>query len=163
MTIRNYEARDLEECRGLWRQLTDWHREIYQNETIGGEHPESHFDRHIAAVGPSQVWVAVHDSRAIGFVGLILKEGEAEVEPLIVSRTYRGRGVGKRLMEKVVAEARGRGVRYLNIRPVARNVKTIQFLRKQGFANVGFIELFMDFSKGSWRPELHMFGYDFNT
>jgi len=147
----------------LWRQLTEWHREIYQDETIGGEHPENHFDKHLAAVGPSQIWVAVHESRIIGFVGLIVKEREAEVEPLIVSRAYRGRGVGKRLIEKVITEARGRRVRYLSVRPVARNVKTIRFLRKQGFANVGLVELFMDFSKGSWKPDLHMYGLDFNT
>jgi len=152
----------LEQCRGLWKQLTDWHREIYQDTTIGGEHPENYFDKHLAAVGPDQIWVAVHDSRVVGLVGLILKEDEAEVEPLIVSRTHRGRGMGKRLIEEVVTEARRRGVRLLNIRPVARNVKTIQFLHKQGFTNVGFIELFMDFSKRSWKSELHMFGCDFN-
>lgn len=163
VTIRNYEAADLDECRGLWRELTDWHREIYQDATIGGEHPEIHFDRHLAAVGPGQMWVAVHDSHVIGLVGLILKEREAEIEPLIVSKTYRGKRVGKQLIEKVIAEARGRGARYLNVRPVARNADTIRFLHRQGFANVGFIEVFMDFDKASWKPRLQMFGCDFNT
>ena len=163
LIIRNFESHDLKECRDLWRELTEWHREIYQDPTIGGEHPENYFDRHLAAVGPGQLWVAVHRSRVIGLVGLILKENEAEVEPLIVSKEFRGKGIGKRLIEKVIIEARARGVRLLNVKPVARNTNTIQFLHKQGFTNIGFVELFMDLSEHSWKPGPSIFGCDFSV
>jgi N-acetylglutamate synthase-like GNAT family acetyltransferase len=141
--------------------LTDRHREIYEDQSIGGEHPENYFDKHLAAVGPDQLWVAVQNEQIVGLVGLILKEEEAEVEPLIISRMYRGRGIGKRLLGKAVAEARAREVRLLAVRPVARNIETIQFLHKQGFTNIGFIELFMDLSKRSWKPGPQMFGCEF--
>jgi GNAT superfamily N-acetyltransferase len=161
LVIRNFEPRDLQDCRALWRELTDWHREIYEDTTIGGDQPEQFFDKHLATIGPKQVWVAVRDLRVVGFVGLILKEDNAEVEPLIVSNRYRGKGIGRCLLEKAVTEARARGVKTLNIRPVARNIKTIQFLNRQGFTKIGFIELFMDFSQRSWKPGPEIFRCNF--
>jgi len=38
--IRKYQPDDREQCRALWRELTEWHREIYEDTTIGGEHPD---------------------------------------------------------------------------------------------------------------------------
>jgi GNAT superfamily N-acetyltransferase len=163
LIIRNYEPQDLQDCRGLWRELADWRREIYQDTTIGGEQPGKYFDKHLAAIGPKQIWVAVRDSRVVGLVGLMLKEDEAEVEPFIVSKTYRGKGIGGRLINKAVTEARARGLRTLSVKPVARNIKSIRFLHKQGFTKIGFIELFMDFSERSWKSGPEMFGCDFSS
>ena len=89
--IREYQDDDREQCRTLWRELTEWHREIYQDPTIGGEHPEDYFDKHLAKVGADQLWVAVRDSKVAGLVGLILEGEEAEIEPLIVSKICRRR------------------------------------------------------------------------
>jgi len=162
LTIRMYHERDREQCRSLWRELTDWHREIYQDPNIGGEHPEDHFDKHLAKVGPDKLWVAVHDSRVVGLVGLIVEGNEAEIEPLIVSKAFRGKGIGKQLIETVVSEARKMGIRILSIKPVARNMKTIKFLYKQGFKNLGHIELFICFSDYAWKPGPKIFGCKFN-
>jgi hypothetical protein len=60
--IRKYQPEDLEQCRDLWRELVEWHREIYQDPTIGGTHPEEYFNKHLAEVGSDQLWVAVHNS-----------------------------------------------------------------------------------------------------
>jgi GNAT superfamily N-acetyltransferase len=162
LIIRNYRDDDREQCRSLWRELTEWHREIYQDQTIGGEHPEDYFDKHLAKVGPERLWVAVHDSRVVGLVGLIVEGNEAEIEPVIVCKVYRGKGVGKQLIETVISEARKIGVRLLNVRPVARNMETIKFLYKQGFKNLGYVELFMDFSGNVWKQGLEIFGCKFN-
>jgi len=160
--IRKYRDEDRERCRALWRELTEWHRDIYGDPTIGGEHPKDHFDKHLAEVGPEQLWVAVHDSRVVGLVGLIVKRKEAEIEPLIVSKTYRRKGIGKQLIETVVSEARNKGVRLLSIGPVARNIKVIKFLYKQGFRNLGCIELFMDLSNRAWKLGPEIFGCKFD-
>jgi len=159
--IRKYQDQDKDQCRGLWRELTEWHREIYQDPNIGGEHPEDHFDKHLAEVGPDQLWVAVYDSKAVGLVGLMLKGEETEIEPLIVSKPYRNKGIGTKLIETVVSEARKKGLKYLNIGPVARNVKTIKFLYKRGFKNLGYIHLFIDFSKRPWKSGPEIFGCKF--
>ncbi|NWG11834.1 GNAT family N-acetyltransferase [Candidatus Bathyarchaeota archaeon] len=160
--VRKYREGDREQCRSLWRELTEWHREIYQDPTIGGEHPEDYFDKHLSKVGPDRLWVAVHNSLTVGLVGLIVEENEAEIEPLIVSKDYRGKGVGKQLIETVISEARKIGMRLLKIKPVARNAETIKFLCKQGFKNLGHVELFMDFSNYPWRPGPEIFGCEFN-
>lgn len=160
--IRNYQEGDKEACRSLWRELTEWHREIYQDPSIGGRHPEDYFDKHLVKVGSECIWVAVADSKVVGFVGLIVEGHEAEIEPLIVSKDYRGKGIGTKLVEAVIPEARKRGVSYLDVKPVARNVQTIKFLYKQGFRNVGHIDLFIDFGNRAWKPGLGIHGCEFN-
>jgi GNAT superfamily N-acetyltransferase len=155
--VRAYREEDRERCRSLWRELTEWHREIYEDPHIGGEHPEDYFDKHLTKIGSKCIWVAAQGPRVVGFVGLIVEGSEAGIEPIIVSKSHRCKGIGKRLIETVVSEARKKGVHYLHVKPVARNTQAIKFLYKEGFRNVGHIDLFMDFSSQSWKPgpEIH--------
>ena len=37
--IRTYESEDRDACRLLWAELTQHHRELYADPTIGGEQP----------------------------------------------------------------------------------------------------------------------------
>lgn len=143
--------------------MTEWHREIYQDPTIGGEHPEDYFDKHLAKVGPSNLWVAVNGSQAVGLAGLIVSENEAEVEPLIVSKRYRRKGIGKQLINTVIQEAHKKKVRFLSIKPVARNQKAIEYMYKQGFKNLGCIEMFIDLPNlYKWKPGPRIHGCKFN-
>jgi len=160
--IQKYQNNDRERCRALWKELTEWHREIYQDPTIGGEHPEDYFDKHLVTVGPEQLWVAIHNSTVVGLVGLMLNGEEAEIEPLIVSKAYRRKGIGTKMIETVVSEAHKKEVKFLNIKPVARNISTIKFLHKLGFQNLGHIDIFMDLSNRSWKTGLEIFGCEFN-
>jgi GNAT superfamily N-acetyltransferase len=62
------------------------------------------------------LWLAVHDDVGVGCVALRpLDDGSAEVKRMFVDETWRGRGVGRALMETVVAEARARGYRTLRL------------------------------------------------
>lgn len=160
--IRKYHDEDREQCRALWRGLTEWHREIYEDPTIGGEHPEDRFDKHLATVGSDWLWVASQGSKVVGLVGLIFKEEQAEIEPLVVSKAYRGRGIGTKLVETVISVARKKGARFLDIKPVARNKDTIRFLYERGFRNLGHINLFIDFSSSTWKSGLEIFECNFN-
>ncbi|MDH5449444.1 MAG: GNAT family N-acetyltransferase [Candidatus Bathyarchaeota archaeon] len=160
--IRKYKPNDREQCRRLWRDLTEWHREIYDDPTIGGEHPEDYFDKHLVKVGPDRLWVAVHDSQVVGLVGLIVTGEEGEIEPLIVIRAYRHKGIGKQLVETIISEARNMEIRYLNVKPVARNIQAINFLYQQGFKTLGHIQLFLDFADHTWKPGPRLFGCKFD-
>ena len=100
-TIRRYKPEDLESCRALWVELTEWHRHIYQSPSIGGPDPGRYFDEHLSRVGPEHVWVAQLDGRIVGMSGLIPSEAEAELEPLVVSESHRGLGIGRQLAEAV--------------------------------------------------------------
>jgi ribosomal protein S18 acetylase RimI-like enzyme len=162
LIIRNYESQDLLQCRALWGQLTERHREIYQDPKIGGETPELKFDEHLASSGSEQIWVAVEEQKVVGFVGLVEKGNEGEVEPIIVAKSHRGRGIGKRLLETVIEQAKLKQVRLLSVRPVARNVEAIEFFHDLGFTNIGFIELFMDLSNRKWNPGIELFGCEFD-
>jgi N-acetylglutamate synthase-like GNAT family acetyltransferase len=162
IVIRKYRPIDKESCRGLWRELTEWHRQLYEDPHIGGLHPEDYFDKHLKKVGADLLWVALIDYRVVGLVGLMVEEEEAEVEPLIVSQPYRNRGIGRRLLETVIVEVRRLDVRFLSVKPVARNIETIKFVHKQGFKNIGQVELFMDLSKKQWKKGLNLFDLQFN-
>jgi ribosomal protein S18 acetylase RimI-like enzyme len=94
--------------------------------------------------------------------GLIIKDKEAEIEPLIVSPEYRSRGIGRALVTRAVQEAQTLGVSSVSVKPVARNVHALSFFHKCGFRIVGYIDLFMDLSiKGKWKEGLSLFDHDF--
>lgn len=160
--IRRYRAEDYLQCRALWRELTKWHRQIYNAPYIGGDTPEEAFDTHLAKVGMDCIWVALHRSDVVGLVGLIIEEHEAEVEPLIVRHDYRRRGVGTQLLDTVLAEARKLPIRYLNVRPVARNIVALHFFHRHGFDTIGHIELFIDLKQRPWKREIEIHNRQFN-
>jgi N-acetylglutamate synthase-like GNAT family acetyltransferase len=159
--LRRYRREDLEPCRGLWSELTEWHRTIYADPTIGGSDLGRHFDEHLAKVGGENLWVAIRDGTVVGLAGLMGEGEEVEVEPVVVSGPYRESGVGSMLVEAVVEEARSRGVKYLSVRPVARNLKALEFFANRGFVNVGHVELFMDLTGGTWRSGLELHGREY--
>ncbi|MBU7014965.1 MAG: GNAT family N-acetyltransferase [Theionarchaea archaeon] len=160
--IRPYAPDDLEECRILWEELTQHHREIYGDPSIGGDNPGLYFDKHLADVGADRIWVAELSGDIVGMTGLIMKEQEAEIEPLIVSPEYRSQGIGKALVTRAIQEAQTLGVSYVSVRPVARNTHALSFFHKCGFQILGHIDLFMDLStSGKWKEGLSLFENDF--
>ncbi len=164
LKIRPYASPDLDQCRKLWAELTQRHRDIYNDPSIGGDDPGLHFDEHLGRVGAENLWVAEQDGKAVGLVGLIVEGQEAELEPLVVTPKSRSTGIGRALIKHVIDEAHKRHVRYLNVRPVARNTDAISFFYDAGFDTLGHIELFMDLrapSSDTWEPGPELFGRAF--
>ena len=164
ITIRQYHPADLEPGRALWVELTQRHREIYNDPTIGGDTPGLYFDKHLARVGSEHIWVAEHNGEVVGLVGLIVNDREAEVEPIVVAAAHRDRGIGQDLLSRMVEEAKKLGVRYLSVKPVARNVEAISFCYDFGFRTLGGIEMFMELeaqAPGTWKPGQKLFGHSF--
>jgi putative acetyltransferase len=147
LTIRPYTPADLAACRALWVELTQRHRDIYADQSIGGADPSSYFDTAYLRLpnlrGP---WVVELDGRVVGLSGLLVDGDHGEVEPVVVAADVRSQGVGQRLVEHVIAEARAAGVRLLSVRPVARNVEAIDFFVRAGFGALGHVDLFQDLS-----------------
>lgn len=162
LEIRKYRPVDREACRRLWKELVERHRQIYGDASIGGAHPEDLFDKHLEEVGADRLWVAVLGHEVVGLIGLIVRGEEAEVEPLVVGRRYRRRGIGKRLLETAVAEAHGLGVKLITVKPVARNVEAIRFSHRQGFKTLGHLELILDLSGRTWKRGPRIFGCRFD-
>ena len=160
-TIRPYTPSDLAQCRVLWAELTQHHRDIYGDPSIGGATPGLYFDTHLARVGPERIWVAEQDGRIIGLTGLIVEGQEAEVEPLVVASASRRQGIGRALVKHVQEEAKRLQVRTLSVRPVARNADAISFFHASGFGVLGHIELFMDLedrTASPWKSGLALLG-----
>lgn len=143
--IRSYESKDLETCRALWAELTEWHRIIYEDPSIGGCDPGRLFDKHLDQVGPERLWVAEKDGTVVGLAGLILETGQAELEPVVVKEGLRGLGIGRVLAEVALEAARRSGVNSVIVRPTARNGLAIRFFHRLGFDVLGQIELVLDF------------------
>ena len=153
--VRNYRPADRAACRSLWVELTEWHRQIYDSPEIGGADPGRKFDEHLERVGAQRIWLATIDGEVVGMVGVIQTEDEIELEPIVVSEPWRGRGIGRQLAERVVAEARAAGMGQLLARPVARNEAAIRFFHDLGFDALGQLELVLDFRPAPdqvWRP-----------
>ncbi len=159
IAIRPYSPADLEACRTLWAVLTEYHRTLYGDPGIGGDHPELHFDGHLQRVGPGRLWVAAVAGEVCGMAGLIVREEEGEIEPVVVSPAHRGRGVGQALLARVRAEAEALHLRFLCVRPVARNAEAVAFFHQAGFRLLGQVELFTELpaSDRTWEegPTLH--------
>ena len=160
--IRDYREADRESCRGLWRELVERHRELYSDPTIGGDCPEDYFDRHLAKDHSIKVWVADIDSVVVGFASLMVNRDEAKLDPIVVSKPFREKGVGKQLVERVINEAKQMSVKYLNVEPVVRNVEAIRFYHDLGFINIGQVQLFLDFSNKKWNQNLYLAERRFN-
>lgn len=151
VSIRAYEPSDLQACRSLHCELVERHREIYGDPGIGGDDPGAGFDEHLRNPELAGLWVAVLGERVVGLTSLLVRGDEADVEPIIVARAARSRGIGGRLLGHAIEEARRREIRFLGAKPVARNVEALAFFHEHGFATLGHLDVFIELSKPSPR------------
>jgi GNAT superfamily N-acetyltransferase len=148
----------------LWAELTEHHRRIYEDPSIGGTDPGDGFDGYLAAPERVASWVADLDGRVAGLTGLLDRGASGEVEPVVVTSALRRQGVGQLLIERVAAEAAARGYEYLVIRPVTRNVSAIRRFHDAGFQTLGgHVDLTMDLAsrRHGWLEGARLHGLDF--
>ena len=144
--IREYRESDFDACRSLWAELTQRHRDIYEDPAIGGDDPGHGLEGYMANAELRVTWVAEIDGKVVGMSGLIMHGEEAGIEPVVVSSQYRLQGIGAALVQRVIQEAKNKGVRFLSVRPVARNKEAISFFVRLGFNLLGHVDLFQDLS-----------------
>ncbi len=163
--VRDYAEADYGACRGLWAELTEYHREIYGDASIGGNDPGAGFDDYLATSQRIASWVAESGGRVVGLTGLFDRGSSGEVEPVVVTRAARGQGIGRMLISRVVEEARARGYEYLAIRPVARNVAAVRSFHAAGFRTLGgHVDLTMDLTprRHEWLAGASLHDLDFD-
>ena len=162
--IREYQDEDFESCRKLWEELTQRHRDIYFDPSIGGDDPGSAFERYLKRTDLAGIWVIERDTLVIGMAGLLLDENEAEIEPIVISSEFRSQGNGAQLLQRLKIEAKQRQAHFLSIRPVARNIEAINCFHRAGFSLLGHIDMFMDLSNEddqSWLDGISIHGNKF--
>jgi GNAT superfamily N-acetyltransferase len=163
--VRDYGDGDYGACRALWAELTEYHRNIYGDPSIGADDPGAGFDDYLAEPQRVSSWVAESPGTVIGLTGLFDRGTSGEVEPVVVAGAARNRGIGRMLISRVVEEARARGYEYLAIRPVARNVAAIRRFHAAGFRSLGgHVDLTMDLAarRHEWLPGASLHGLDFD-
>lgn len=163
--VREYADGDYQACRTLWAELTEYHRDIYGDPTIGGDDPGAGFDDYLALGERLGSWVAQAQDRVVGLTGLLDRGVNSEVEPVVITAAVRAQGIGRQLIDRVVQEARARGYEYLAIRPVARNVAAVHRFYAAGFRTLGgHLDLTMDLAprRHSWLPGVSLHDLDFD-
>src|SRR4051812_29707571 len=153
VTVRSYRPSDHSAGRRLWSELTNEHNEMYgEPAEDGGEG----FEEYLTRLDLSGLWVADHaDDGVIGLVGLIMRDRAGEVEPIVVTTSHRHKGVGRRLLRHVAAEAKKRNMTALTISPSSRNIEAIRSLHAAGYDVVSSIELTLDLDRHQheWQQE----------
>lgn len=131
--IRYGQKRDLPEVLELIRELAIFEKEpdavintLEDMELDGfGEHPV--FGFLVAEVNGAIVGISIYYTRYSTWNGKCLY-----LEDLIVTKAYRGRGIGTLLFEKTIAHARNGKFRLLNLQVLDWNKDAIDFYRKFG-------------------------------
>jgi GNAT superfamily N-acetyltransferase len=165
--IRGYSSADLESCRTLWFELTEAHRIIYDDPTIGGDDSGAYFDKHLEMVGSERIWIAEIDGEVVGMLGLMRNPHDGTsnvVEPIVVKKEHRGKEIGRKLLQHVIEEERRAGRQFLTIQPVARNVEAMKMFRDLGFKGIGNIDLVMELreeDKMVWKSGLKIHDLEF--
>ena len=165
LIVRDYADGDYRAGRALWAELTEYHRGIYGDPSIGADDPGAGFDDYLALSQRIGSWVAEFRGGVVGLTGLLNHGPSAEVEPVVVAAAVRAQGIGRLLINAMVTEARARGYEYLAIRPVARNVVAVQRFHAAGFRALGgHIDLTMDLAarRHEWLPGASLHGLDFD-
>jgi GNAT superfamily N-acetyltransferase len=164
VSVRDYAEADHGACRSLWVELTEYHRGIYGDPSVGGNDPGAAFDEYLADPHRTGSWVAESQGSVLGLTGLFGRGTSGEVEPVIVTEAAREQGIGRMLIARVVEEARARGFEHLAIRPVARNVAAVRRFHAAGFRTLGgHIDLTMDLTerRHGWLTGASLHGLDF--
>ena len=164
MRIRLYRDEDREACRSLWAEMVQRHRDIYDDQSIGGDDPGLEFDIHLQSIGSDHLFVVELQGEVVGLTSLIQNDQEAELEPVIVSSKHRSKGIGAKLIDHAVEEAKKLDVLCLYVKPVARNKEAVAFFYDCGFRTIGHIQQFMwlgESAPDTWKDGLEIFGKTF--
>jgi len=81
-------------------------------------------------------FLATSDGRAVGTARLVSHHGSAKIGRMAVLKSYRGKGVGKKLLRRAVATAKKLGARTIYLHA---QVPVIEFYEKLGFRCVGAV------------------------
>lgn len=144
--IRDYEAsRHRRQLRACVVELQDFERGLEATLPKG----EAMADRYLAhmldrcAGSAGRIFVAEADGGVVGFVGVLARvvpepdeaQAYAYVSDLVVLPAYRRRGIGRALLERAEAYARGEGARALRVGVLAKNEAAARLYRSLGFGD----------------------------
>jgi [ribosomal protein S18]-alanine N-acetyltransferase len=81
--------------------------------------------------------VAESDRKIVGYAGLLAAGGQADVLTIAVAAARWGQGIGSRLLDRLLAEARSRGATEVFLEVRADNSRAQRLYQWRGFTEVG--------------------------
>ena len=97
-------------------------------------------------MGNSQVYLCATDGEnVVGFASLTIKNNLwqaanlGHIDELVVDEKYRGCGLGRQLLNEIIAEARQRGCARVDLDSAFHRTKAHEFYQRHGFENRGYL------------------------
>lgn len=116
--IRLFEFRDLDQIMEIWLEGN-----LQAHGFIGEEHWKRNYEPVKSVLPNAEVYVDEESGEIRGFIGM-----DADyIAGLFVREAYRGRGIGRRLIEAV------RGKKRLSLHVYEKNTGAVAFYHAQGF------------------------------
>jgi GNAT superfamily N-acetyltransferase len=150
ITIRRGHPSDLPEIQRLNQALFQYERDqgFYDGGRFNLNWPyeaagTKYFTGCLSDSASSAVFIAEDNARAIGYLAAAyytkayrVQNPIGELENMFVEETYRGQGVGGKLVAAFQAWARHEDVAYIRVGAFALNHKALVFYRKSGFSDL---------------------------
>jgi putative acetyltransferase len=130
--IRPFQAEDARAFRELNEEWISLHFGLEEHDRIQLGDPEGH----ILSPG-GQIFMAVAGSEAIGCCALIKGSGGVfELAKMAVAKTYRGRGVGRKLLVHCIAQAKALGAKTLFLGSNGKLADAVHLYESVGFRHL---------------------------
>jgi len=150
--VREYRVEDEAACRSLFEELVEVHRGLYPDAEIGATFQVE-----------GRLLVAEDDGSVVGYAGMLRHPHSVEIEPIVIARGHRGRGVGRALIDRAVSEARAEGVTQVYAQPAGRNADALAFFNSVGLDVLAYLRVQLDLTPRARRPGETIAGRQFRV
>lgn len=148
MQIREYTTADREQLKWLIAQLQDFEAEFVPGMLPGKEMAENYLEKAIlkdSLEKEGKIFVAEDEGKLVGFVWVYIEKEPRDLmykEPIytflyigdfIVDENFRGKGIGRALLEKAQGYAREKGITQIKLHTSAKNSLAREVYRSMGF------------------------------
>lgn len=132
LTFRAFESGDA----AIFRELNEsWIRQVFSMEEKDYEVLGDPV-KHILRPG-GDIVMAILGDRAVGCCALLVTpDGSLEIGKMAVEEAQRGRGIGRKLLARVIERARERGAKRLYLESSTRLPNAVHLYESQGFTHL---------------------------
>ena len=124
ITIREMNLKDYEEIKNILQIEFDdfWTPSILKSEL------ESQNSKYI---------VAILENVVVGFAGIIISVDDAEITNIVTRKSYRKKGIGKLLLDKLIDMSKEIGKNEISLEVNEKNIPAINLYKSSNFEQVG--------------------------